>query len=167
MDKLKWLDKYSGQTTDELIALEGKFRTDSIVVAFEEALSKKLAKNGKSALSEEELIILSVEAFERDVNNDGYDGFFTNNSEFAPIIVNSLTRVNCRSVAELTSRAMSCLGIESENSQEAIDHAMAEENEQRTKILHECDNEYYTKAGDLAGPLLIFIKANRKNIIIN
>jgi hypothetical protein len=39
MEKLPWLKKYSHQTTGELVSLEGKYRTDSIVVAFEEALT--------------------------------------------------------------------------------------------------------------------------------
>jgi len=29
MPELQWLDGYSGQTVDELIALEGKYRIDS------------------------------------------------------------------------------------------------------------------------------------------
>jgi hypothetical protein len=31
MSELLWLDGYHGERTDELLALEGKFRTDSIV----------------------------------------------------------------------------------------------------------------------------------------
>ena len=33
-----FLEAYDGQSTDELIALEGQFRIDSIVLAFEAAL---------------------------------------------------------------------------------------------------------------------------------
>lgn len=35
------LEQYEGQSTSELIKLRGKFRTDSLVMAFEEALSSK------------------------------------------------------------------------------------------------------------------------------
>jgi hypothetical protein len=167
MDKLKWLDKYSGQTTDELIALEGKFRTDSIVLAFEDALSNKMAEKGKAALSKEELVILSIESLEREVNSDGFDGFFRNDSsEFVSIVVNSLNQINCSQAAELTSRAINSLGIEGEYTGEIIDNAMNMENEERTKILNDCSNEYYKVAGDLAEPLLIFIKTNRGKIIL-
>jgi len=38
MAALKWLDRYSAESTDELIALENEYRLDSIVLAFEEAL---------------------------------------------------------------------------------------------------------------------------------
>jgi hypothetical protein len=39
MYDLKWLEGYSGQTTEELIALEGEYRIDSLVLAFEQALA--------------------------------------------------------------------------------------------------------------------------------
>ena len=37
----QFLDNYSGQTTDELIALKDKYRIDSLVLAFEHAIHKK------------------------------------------------------------------------------------------------------------------------------
>lgn len=77
MTDLKWLDEYSGQTPSELIPLEREFRTDSIVLAFEQALDQKYERVGKEQLSNEELIVLSVEALEREVNNDGYEQFFS------------------------------------------------------------------------------------------
>ena len=36
-----WFEGYQDQTTDELLALEGRYRIDSLVVAFEEALQRK------------------------------------------------------------------------------------------------------------------------------
>ena len=46
MSDLKWFDQYSGQSTDELIALEGQYRTDSLLLAFEEALQHKASRIG-------------------------------------------------------------------------------------------------------------------------
>ena len=71
---LPWFDGYSGQSVDELLSLKGRYRTDSIVVAFEQALSQKSAKRGDSALRTEELAVLAIEALEREVNNGGYRG---------------------------------------------------------------------------------------------
>ena len=59
MGGTNWLDGYSGQTTDELIALEGEYRTDSLVLAFEQALM------AKDELTDEEKVVLAVEALER------------------------------------------------------------------------------------------------------
>jgi hypothetical protein len=42
MADLKWLADYSGQTTDQLLALEGEYLTDTLVLVFEKALVQKL-----------------------------------------------------------------------------------------------------------------------------
>ena len=80
MVALKWLDRYSGESTDTLIALENEYRLDSIVLAFEEALDQKTARSGTDSLTAEEHVILAVEALEREVNNGGYSQFFFNSS---------------------------------------------------------------------------------------
>ena len=72
MSELKWLDGYSGQTTEELVALEGEYRTDSLVLAFEQALDQRVEHVGQEGLTEEERIVLAIEALEREVNNGGY-----------------------------------------------------------------------------------------------
>jgi hypothetical protein len=103
---MKSLRGYSGQSTDELIALDGIFRTDSIILAFEQALDQKAYRLGDSALSAEEVIILAIEALEREVNNGGYEQFFTNSSkEYASVIIDALNRIGCVQVADLTNRA--------------------------------------------------------------
>ena len=165
MTEEKWLDEYSGQTTNELIALEGEYRTDSIVLAFEQALDQKADRMGPKGLTEEERVILAIEALEREVNNGGYDQFFINSSrEYAPIIVDALTRLGCAQAAELTQRAIGLLGIEGPITGDAIDRVMEDESAERDDRLGECDKRYDEVAGDLAGPLLEFIKSNRDKI---
>jgi hypothetical protein len=46
MSDLPWLDSYSGATTDELLSLEGRYTTDSLVLVFEQALNEKAAREG-------------------------------------------------------------------------------------------------------------------------
>src|SRR5712692_6395503 len=41
MTDLKWLEKYSGQTVEQLLSLEGEYRTDSVIIAFEQAIGQK------------------------------------------------------------------------------------------------------------------------------
>ena len=50
-----WLEQYPGQTTDELIALERQYRTDSSARAFEQALDQKVERVGKEGLTEQVL----------------------------------------------------------------------------------------------------------------
>jgi len=168
MDELKWLDEYSGQSTDELIALEGEYRTDSLVLAFEQAIDQKAVQIGNDDLTDEERIILAVEALEREVNNGGYAQFFVNSSkEFAPIIVDALNRIGCVETAALTQEAIDALGIVGSLSVEAIDRVMDEQSDQRDQKLEVCDDKYYSVVGDLSKPLLGFIKRNKEQIIIS
>ena len=165
MTELKWLEKYSDQTTDELISLEGEYRADSLVLAFEQALDQKSERVGNDNLSNEELVVLAIEALEREVNNGGYNQFFFNSSnEFTPIIVDALNRIGCSATAAITQRAIDSLGIQGTITVDAIEAAMEKDNEDRDDRLNECDDEYYEKAGDLAGPLLGFIKNYKSNI---
>jgi hypothetical protein len=154
MADLQWLDGYGGQTVDELIGLERKHVTSSLVLAFEQALHQKAARVGASKLSEEERVILAVEALEREVNNGGYDQFFVNTPEYAPIIVDALRRIGCPKTAEITDRAV-----------KAVQRApIYEDNKERDDALGDCDSLYCEGPEYIGEGLFAFIKANRANI---
>ena len=109
---LKWLEGYSGESTEQLLSLEGKYRTDSLVLAFEEGINQKAEREGTRSLTIEERIVLAVEALEREVNNGGYDQFFVNSSrEFTPIMVGALKRIGCNKTASITQKAIEALGL--------------------------------------------------------
>jgi hypothetical protein len=161
---LGWLDGYSGQTVEELLALEGKYRIDSLVLAFEQAIGQKGKRDESQGLTDEERIVLAVEAMEREVNNGGYNQFFTNSSrEFAPTIVDSLQRIGCKKTANITQRAIKALGV-LDLTAEAVDIVMASDDEQRLAKLNRCDDAYYKNAEPIAERLFAFIKANKAGI---
>lgn len=167
MSEAKWLDGYSGQTTSDLISLDGEYRTDSVVLAFEEALQQKAARVGEERLSEPERVVLAIEALEREVNNGGFDQFFRNSSNaYVPIIVASLEKIGCPQVAKLAQRAVDALRLKGAPSTSAIEEAMECEDDKRSELLERCDSQYFDQAGDLAGPLLAFIKKNRAAIVL-
>jgi hypothetical protein len=167
MGELKWLDGYSGQTTEELIALEGEYRTDSLVLAFEQVLQEKAERVGSDGLTEEEHIVLAIEALEREVNNGGYDQLFFNSSnQYTHLFVSALRRIGCSDTADLTQQAIDTLGIEGPITVEAIERVMEDEDEEREERLCECDERYYEVAGDLSGPLFDFIKSNSTKITV-
>jgi Domain of unknown function (DUF4375) len=167
MSGLRWFDSYAGQTTSELIAVEGDFRTDSLVLAFEQALEQKAARVGDEGLTEEERVVLAVEALEREVSSGGFGSFLINPSKaYAAVIVSALHRIGSAPVAMLTEEAIDILGIEGPITVDAIDRAMEGENGDRDARLEECDDRYYAMAEDLSGPLLSFIKGNRNRIVL-
>jgi len=49
-----------------VVAFEGKYRIDSLVLAFEQAISRKAARAGDHRLANEERVRLAVEALERE-----------------------------------------------------------------------------------------------------
>lgn len=160
----KWLNGYSDQSVEQLLSLEGEYRTDSLVLAFEEAINRKAQRDGMQSLSEEERVVLAVEALEREVNNGGYDQFFVNSSrEFVPTVVSALQRIGCKKTASITQKAIKALGTADLKS-EAIDAVMARDDEQRLAKLNRCDDSYYKSAEPIAERLFAFIEANKASI---
>jgi hypothetical protein len=166
MADLDWLNGYSGQTTAELLSLEGRFRTDSIVLAFEQAIAKKAMRSGPDGLTPVERTVLAVEALEREVNGDGYIGFFTNTPQYAADVVPSLEAIGRPDVAELTRRAIDALDVAGDVAAQSVLAAVEEVDDDRVDHLNACDSRYYESAGDLADPLLAYIRSNADLITI-
>jgi hypothetical protein len=165
MPDLPFLKEYSGQTVEQLLALEHEYRIDSLVCAFEEALLKKAFRDGVLAINDVERVVLAVEALEREVNNGGYSLFFENSTrEFAPIIVQALVRIGCPRTAEITQRALDALHLPT-LSIEAIEAALEGDNVNE-EDLNGCDRSYFEGPEDITGQLFAFIKTNKDAITL-
>jgi hypothetical protein len=158
-----WFD-YDRQTTDELLALEGSFRTDSLVVAFEQAIQQKPADQ---PLSREERYVLAIEALEREVNNGGYGQFFINSShDYLDVIVEALEAVRCLRVAALTRRAIEALGIDGAVTGEKAEAVVLRDDAAVREALAACDTGYYADAEPIADLLFAWIKENRSAVTV-
>jgi hypothetical protein len=162
------LNGYTGQTAGELLALEGVFRTDSIVLAFEQALQAKASRAGLPALTDAERVVLAVEALEREVNNGGFSQLFFNSPEQVPAVVSSLRAIGATGVAEIAESAIAALGIKGRVTANAVEKAISvdDEDDVMEERLNKFDQRYYETAGDLADPLLAFIKAHLDQIVV-
>lgn len=157
-----WLD-YAGQSTDELLALAANHREDAIVAAFETGLLEK----DRQALTDEERVVLAVEAMEREVDHGGFDQLFIGRSvEFAPMLVDALQRIGCPKTAAIAERAVRSLGLRAPFGADEVEAVMQEENALRNKELDACDQAYYAGSEDIAGQLLAFIRANAATITL-
>ena len=163
-NQLPFLDRYSGQTTDELILLEGTFRTDSIVLAFARAIDQKASRLGDESLSTPERVVRAVQAVEDRVNNDGFDALLRYDSALIQDIVPSLIAIGCDAVADLARSAIEAVGIDGPVTATAIVSAMNEDNETRDAQLEALDRLYSQVPADLAEPLMGFVRANRDEI---
>jgi len=156
------LKGYSGQSTEELLALEEKYRVDSIILAFEEALLHKPSPD----LTSEEQYVLAVEALEREVNNGGYLQFFTNACEHAGIIEQALRAIDCPVIAQITRDALATLELEAGFSPGDVAAAAEDADESVHEVLEECDNRYFDDGEPVADHLFEWIRKNRKAIRI-
>ena len=151
MAEQKWLDGYSGQSVDQLIALAADHRIDSIVLAFESALMQRADPADLSAFNEAELTILAVESMEREVNNGGYHQFFLNTPEYAPHLVAALQRIGCPKTAAISAKA---IALKDQDAQGKL-----------SETLHEqCDSAYYENDEAIADQLFAYIRATRRSI---
>jgi hypothetical protein len=157
-----FLDSYAGQSTDELLALEQKFRVDSLVLAFEQAIQAK----SPGSISVEESYVLAVEGLEREVNNGGYSQFFGNSSgEFAPIIEAALRAIDCPKTADITRDAVSALRVKTLTA-DAVSAAAYSEDESIREALAACDGRYFANDEPIADRLFRWIAANKDRIQI-
>jgi hypothetical protein len=164
MSKKKWLDDYTGQTVDELIALEGEYRIDSLIVAFEMALHQKWARVDNEGMSEEEFVVLAIEAMQKEINSGGWSQFFGNTSrEFTPIMVRALQRIGCPKTAEIAQKAVNILE-RAPYTEDKIGNFSWDENEERKEALNECDQLYFQRPENIEESLFAFINANRVKI---
>lgn len=159
-----WYDGgYSAESIDDFIALGKTYEPASLLFPLETAINQKRQRVSLEGLTTEEQTILAVEALEREVNDGGYNQFFTNSSgEFAPIIVGCLKRIECHEAAGLTQSAIDALGTIELDATSLSD---AVERDEVNRALDACDQRYYSGGEDIGAKLFEFISANRNAIL--
>jgi hypothetical protein len=164
--ELKWLDGYTGQSVNELVASASEYRVDSIVLAFEQAIQQTTDRDSLSRLSEAELTILAVEALEREVNNGGYHQFFLNTPEYVPFVVAALTRIDCPKTADISARGISLLGLRQPFAVDEVEAALDKDPDGKLiEVLNDqCDGPYYDSGEPIADRLFAYISTHRDSI---
>jgi hypothetical protein len=158
MNNELFLEHYTGQSTNELLALENSHRIDSLVLAFEEALEDR--KTANQDLSPVETTVLAITAFMREIDNGGFSQFFYNSSvEYAPIIVDALDAVGAEHCSQLAQRAIDALNLET-LLPEAIEERLDPDDDELESLLSELDDIYYEESEELDLLLFDFIKEN-------
>jgi len=162
--------RYSGQTTDELLALEDQVSEGQLVFAFRAALKQKFERAMgqefseplasrtfneavsdvaagrvvRGPLTEEELIVLGIVALEAQVRNGGHEQMFHNCFYFTAMLVKALRRIGRDDVASVTQEAINILNVQGPlTDTDAIFRALhALSMEERERIL-ELDGQFY------------------------
>lgn len=151
---------YSGGSAKELISLADRYRSDWVVQAFGQAISQKWGREGADSLSDEENLVLAIEALENEVSNGGYSLFFMNSScEYVPTIVQQLVEIGREELALLTQEAIDVLGKPTPKP-DALPGIMEQDDAERDAKLWDCDDRFFSSAWALADPVLAYIRAN-------
>lgn len=166
LDSKPFLNEYAGQSLDQLLLMVEHYRLDSIIVAIDAALVKKCDRVGFAKMSPDEVVVLAVEAIERDVNSDGFTGFFGWSSELVAFAVDALTRIGCIKTAAIARDAILAAGIEGAISKELIDSMMDRVDVVRDQRLDELDNRFFLYEEDIERHLFAFISKHRTTISI-
>jgi Domain of unknown function (DUF4375) len=155
-----FLDRYSGQTLDELLAMTSAYREDSIILAIEQALQQK----ARADLAHPERVVLAVEGLEREVNNGGYNQFFLNEAGFAHDIVAALSEIGCPETARITADATAVLGLRPSWTIDQIQAAAADMPDDADERLGQLDDEFFEYPDPIEDRLLAYIRANAAGI---
>lgn len=166
MTDQKWLAGHSGQSTDELLALAPRYRIDSLLLAFEEALQERARVEGLTALTEAERTILVIEALEREVNNGGFHQLFCNAPEYAADLAPALERIGCPDVAAIARDAIAMLGLPNHFSPDQIERAAARV-ELVSLLSARCDAPFFATTEPIATRLFGYIAKHRAKIRID
>jgi hypothetical protein len=167
MSEHQVLDRYSGQTLDELLALASSHRVESLVRAMAEALERRAERDGSGSLTAEERIILAVEALEREVTSGGFDQFFRKPSrQYTGEIESALRTIGCLHSATIIAHAVQSLGIRGIPTATLIERALYDGGDDLAETLRTCDGDYYSATENIAELLFAFVQANRSTISI-
>jgi Domain of unknown function (DUF4375) len=159
MTPLPFLSSHEGRSTDELIDLEGRYRTDSLVLAFEAAL------DAKQAHSLPERIILAVASLEREVNNGGFNQFFFNSSrKYAYFVAEAFRLIGCPATASLCDQAVAAVSGQAVLGSKQLQQRAVDASEDLNARLHDLDTSFYKCPEPIEERLFAYIKANRSSI---
>lgn len=158
----QFLERYNGETIQQLLTLTNDYGIDSIILAIEEALERK----SDADLSRQERVVLAVEALEREVNNGGYEQFFANSPEFAPAIAHCLHAIGCTKTSEITADAIAVLNLPREFDAAAAKHAVSNLGSDSKRQLAECDSRYFANDESIEQTLFAYILQHQHAIRI-
>jgi len=159
----KNLEKYAGQSIQDLIAMRETHRTESLVKAVEQGLILK----PENELSEPEKVVLVIQSMLREVDNGGYMSFFLNSSlEFSEGVVLALEQIGCPKLAGISRDAIKVLKLPDRFGPKDVDRAVSSLSDQSKEELKVCDSRYKATEEYVGLQLFAFIEKNHQEIRI-
>lgn len=161
MTTLPWLAGWDGTSIDDLLALDGAYRTDSLICALESVLLRK----PRSLLTHTERVVLAVEALEREVNNGGFQQFVGGSSvEWIAEVAPALDAIGCPRTAAVVRDALAKLAIEGDVTPRSVEKAHRERGGSVGASLSSSDDAFLRYPEDICGALFAYVKARRSDV---
>lgn len=186
---MKAPDRWTGESIDDLLALEGQVEAYEITYLFDWALGVEKADTRKAGLlvsvlnrlqrslgmiwdmydfrrlSRTECIVCTVQGLVRDVNNGGFEQFFLNMSPLVMYAVEACEAISCPETSALTRKALEIVGLPMRPHWKQIHQTLAKYPvEFNYRLLDECDRPFYALEEQHEVNLLSFIKRHRAEI---
>lgn len=160
-----WLEQYGGQTAGELIAMQDRYRVDSLLCALEMGIEQSLARRDLTDLSVPEWTVLAIQALQREVNNGGYHQFFLNSSAgYIHGIVGALDLIGCPEQAAIAAGAIAAAGITEDMEPAAISGHVEDSSEEYQDRLDAFDQRFYGCRENLDAELFAYIEKHQAEI---
>jgi hypothetical protein len=168
MGALKDASSYTGLTTEQLLALAADHEVWTINWAFFMELQEKADRlGGEDKLAWEELVVIVKHDIDVEVNNGGWSQFFTNSSKrHAPYAVRAMEAIGHQQAADVTRQAVAALKIEEPFTEDEVDGAMDDREQEIEEVLDPLDNIWYDEIGGVDDELFDYIKRNKDKITI-
>ena len=110
-----WLDEYPDGDLHGLLRLEEEYRIDSLVCILEQRIDLKEKR------TDEDKLILSICAFDREVNNGGFEQYLVNSSrEFAHRLIDDLNGIDLERLSRKVLGLYAFMGLSDCHDQKSI-----------------------------------------------
>lgn len=157
-----WLERYDGQSTEELLKLSRTHRAESLALAFSDALSEQGVTR---PLNREESLVLLAVRFGRETASGGYAQWLHNASRDEALdTVSALRALDCPKAADLTQEAVDVVGADRLRDPLSLDLRLNDLSVRRH--LQECDGILAGNDEVLAARLLHWIAERPESIIL-
>lgn len=156
-----WFEAKPFGAMSDFIALEDRYRTDSLIVALREAIEQLADTEGRD-LTPQETTLVTVDTFENAVNSGGFAEFISYSPELTPLIIGALTEIGASNTAEIVTKNLDVPGVRKALRGFAKDSAEDVELSDTAMNALERFDEIYQKSGTtLSDKLWIYVKENR------
>jgi hypothetical protein len=166
-----WFEKEYGsfgKTTDEILSHDGSNEVSKVLGALQYRIGQKADARGERSLTDTERKLLAANEVDAEVNNGGFDQYFSNSSgDSAEAALAGLKEMGAAGAAALLERAMAVFpGGKPPADRSKRQDAMEQIASQSKPVWDKCDSEFYKLTESITDLSLAYAKKNKAEIVL-